>query len=85
MEKYEQIINFMKESKLDMTRLYIYDTVRVLLPKEEHKAAVEYVYDVWLDFDNDLTLSRLTDVVCEKWVEIKNDEIKQDDIIDELF
>lgn len=85
MEKYEQIINLMKENKLDMTRLYIYDTVRVLLPKEEHKAAVEYVYDVWLDFDNDLTLSRLTDVVCEKWVEIKNDEIKQDDIIDELF
>lgn len=85
MEKYEQIINLMKENKVDITRLYIYDTVRVLLPKEEHKSAVEYVYDTWLDIDSDLDLAKLTDVVCEKWVEIKNDELTQDDIISEMF
>lgn len=85
MEKYEKIINLMKENKVDIIRLYIYDTVRILLPKEEHEFAVDFVYDTWLDIDADLDLAKLTQVICEKWVEIKKDEFDRDDIINAMF
>ena len=85
MEKYEQIINLMKENKVDITRLYIYDIIRTILPKEEHEFAVDFVYDTWLDIDDDLDLARLTDVICENWVEIKKDEFDRDDIINAMF
>lgn len=85
MENYEKIIKEMEKNHLDITRLYIYDIVRGVLTKKEHKEAVEFVYDTWLDIDADLDLAKLTDVVCENWEEIKNDEFDQDDIINEMF
>lgn len=86
MEKYDEIRKQMKENNLDMTRLYIYDIVFWSdIEKEEHKKAVDYIYDTWLDIDADICLARLCDIVCENWEEIKQDEFTQEDIEFELF
>ena len=85
MEKYDEIRKQMKENNLDMTRLYIYDIVFWSdIEKEEHKKAVDYIYDTWLDIDADICLARLCDIVCENWEDIKDDEYTQDDIEFEL-
>lgn len=86
MEKYDEIRKQMKENNLDMTRLYIYDIVFWSdIEKEEHKKAVDYIYDTWLDIDADICLARLCDIVCENWEDIKSDEYTQEDIEFELF
>lgn len=85
MEKYDEIRKQMKENNLDMTRLYIYDIVFWSdIEKEEHKKAVDYIYDTWLDIDADICLARLCDIVCENWEDIKTDDYTQDDIEFEL-
>lgn len=84
MEKYYKILKEINENKLDITKLYILSCIDT---KDENSASekLEYIYDTWLDIDNDICLAKLCDIVCEHWEEIINEEYDYDDIISDLF
>ena len=80
--KYFKILDKISEEKIDITKLYIlsccpFDT------DELNWAVMEYTYDVWLEADTDLDLARLTEIVCDNWEEIQNDEKTSREIIEE--
>lgn len=89
MEKYYKILKEINENKLDITKLYIlscitYDKQDKLLTSKVLKM-LDYIYDTWLDIDEDICLEKLCDIVCEHWEEIINEEYDYDDIISDLF
>lgn len=89
MEKYYKILKEINENKLDITKLYIlscitYDKQDKLLTSKVLKM-LDYIYDTWLDIDEDICLAKLCDIVCEHWEEIINEEYEYDDIITDLF
>ena len=49
---------------------------------EEEWNIVNYCYDLWLEADVDLDLSRLADIVVEFWGKIQNDEMTDEEIIE---
>ena len=46
---------------------------------------MNYCYEVWLEADVDINLSRLADIVIEYWDEIQNDDMTSEDIIEEIL
>lgn len=89
MEKYYKILKEINENKLDITKLYIlscitYDKQDKLLTSRVLKM-LDYIYDTWLDIDEEICLAKLCDIVCEHWEEIINEEYDYDDIISDLF
>lgn len=83
MERYFEILNMIKAERLDITKLYILSSTDNRLSKEERVEQMNYVYDLWLDADVDLDLSRMTDIVTENWEKIKNGKMTDEEILDE--
>lgn len=83
MEKYFEILENMKLDRLDITKLYILSSTDNKLSKEERVEQMNYVYDLWLDADVDLDLSRMTDIVTENWKKIKNGKMTDEEVLDE--
>ena len=86
MEKYLEELKNIEQAKIDITKLYLLSCFKFSLDndKDEWKA-VNYCYDLWLHTDIDLSLSKLADVVADKWQEIKADEITDEEIIEEVI
>lgn len=84
-EKYFDILKIVDENKLNITKLTIFANINGQFEKEEMIQVMNYIYDTWLDIDEDFCLERLCDIVCENWELIQNDEFGYDDIMIELF
>lgn len=83
-EKYFEILNKIKEAKLDSTTLYLLDCIyNGNEDKELALKQAKYAREVWIDSDTDLPLSRLADVVVENWELIEVDEMTDEEIIEE--
>lgn len=83
MERYFEILDMIKAERLDITKLYILSSTDNKLSKEERVEQMNYVYDLWLDADVDLDLSRMTDIVTENWKKIKSGKMTDEEILDE--
>lgn len=82
MKKYFEILSEIEDSDIDMTKLYILSCI------ERDNSVLEkldYIYDTWLDIDEDICLARLCDIVDMHWEEIQDDEYGYDDIVIDLF
>ena len=82
MEKYFEVLKTINEKNIDITKLYILSCVENV---EERVEKLDYIYDTWLEIDEDICLARLCDIVNEHWEEIKEDSYTQEDIEFELF
>lgn len=83
MNKYDEVLKFMKEKDVDIVRLYIYDITKSL--GDDAIEATEAVYNEWLDIDEDVDLAKLTDLIVENWVAYKEYRYTTDDIYTDLF
>lgn len=81
MDKYFKILDQINEEKIDMTKLYILSCMDIS-DKDLSWQMMNFAYDVWLNADVDLDLSRLADIIAEHWKEIQNDEIFENEIIE---
>lgn len=82
MEEYFKVLDIINEKHIDITKLYILSCVENV---EERAEKLDYIYDTWLEIDEDICLARLCDIVNEHWEEIKKDNYTQEDIEFELF
>lgn len=82
MKKYFEILNEIEDNNIDMTKLYILSCVE---QDENTIKKLDYIYDTWLEIDEDICLARLCDIVDMHWEEIQDDEYGYDDIIIDLF
>ena len=81
MEKYFKILEEIEKNNLDITKLYILSCLD-LKDRELAIRQMNYIYDLWIDADVDLDLSRLADIVVENWKDIQNDKMLDDEIIE---
>ena len=81
MEKYFKIIEEIEKNNLDITKLYILSCLD-LKDRELAIRQMNYIYDLWIDTDVDLDLSRLADIVVENWEDIQNDKMLDDEIVE---
>lgn len=81
MEKYFKILEEIEKNNLDITKLYILSCLN-LKDKELAIRQMNYIYDLWIDTDVDLDLSRLADIVVENWEDIQNDKMLDDEIVE---
>lgn len=83
MEKYYNELKNIEEQKIDIVKLFLLSTINMSqATKEEEWKIVNYCYDLWLDTDIDLDLSRLADIVVEFWGKIQRDEMTDEEIIE---
>ena len=83
MEKYYNELKNIEEQKIDIVKLFLLSTINMSqATKEEEWKIVNYCYDLWLEADIDLDLSRLADIVVEFWGKIQNDEMTDEEIIE---
>lgn len=83
MEKYYNVLKNIEEQKIDIVKLFLLSTINMSqATKEEEWKIVNYCYDLWLEADVDLDLSRLADIVVEFWGKIQNDEMTDEEIIE---
>lgn len=83
MEKYYNVLKNIEEQKIDIVKLFLLSTINMSqATKEEEWKIVNYCYDLWLEADIDLDLSRLADIVVEFWSKIQNDEMTDEEIIE---
>lgn len=83
MEKYYNELKNIEEQKIDIVKLFLLSTINMSqATKEEEWKIVNYCYDLWIDTDVDLDLSRLADIVVENWEDIQNDKMLDDEIIE---
>lgn len=82
MEKYFEILKEIENNDINMAKLYILSCVE---QDENTLEKLDYIYDTWLDIDEDICLARLCDIVEEHWEEIQEDEYGYDDITIDLF
>lgn len=83
MEKYYNVLKNIEEQKIDIVKLFLLSTINMSqATKEEEWKIVNYCYDLWIDTDVDLDLSRLADIVVENWEDIQNDKILDDEIVE---
>lgn len=83
MEKYYNVLKNIEEQKIDIVKLFLLSTINMSqATKEEEWKIVNYCYDLWLEADIDLDLSRLADIVVEFWSKIQNDEMTDKEIIE---
>lgn len=66
------IIDFVENNDLDIT-----------IPKPEYIDVMEYVYDVYCSNDFMENFNRLVEIVCNNWIEIKEDTFTDNDVINE--
>lgn len=85
MKEYYKVLKEINDKKIDITKLYIYSCISTEIEEQEHERIVDYIYDTWLNIDEDICLARLCDIVNEHWEEIKEDKFMQEDIEFELF
>lgn len=86
MRKYFEMLEKIESEKLDIIKLYLLSSINMSgKSKEEEWKMVNYCYDLWLDTDIDLSLSRLADIVVAHWNEIQADEITDENIIEECL
>ena len=81
MEKYFKILEEIEKNNLDITKLYILSCLD-LKDRELAIRQMNYIYDLWIEADVDLDLSRLADIVVENWEDIQNDKMLDDEIIE---
>lgn len=81
MEKYFNMLEKIKEENIDITKLYILSCMDIK-DKELSWQMMNFAYDIWLNADVDLDLSRLADIIVEHWEEIQNDEMFENEIIE---
>lgn len=81
MDKYFEILEKIHNEKIDITKLYILDCIS-FDTKEEEWEVMQYTYNCWIEADTDLDLARLSEIVCDKWEEIKNGKKTKQDIIE---
>lgn len=82
MEKYFEILKEIEDNNIDMTKLYI---LSCLQQDVDTLQKLDYIYDTWLDIDEDICLARLCDIVDMHWEEIQEDDYGYDDIVIDLF
>lgn len=83
MEKYYNVLKTIEEQKIDIVKLFLLSTINMSqATKEEEWKIVNYCYDLWLEADIDLDLSRLADIVVENWEDIQNDKMLDDEIVE---
>lgn len=83
MEKYYNVLKNIEEQKIDIVKLFLLSTINMSqATKEEEWKIVNYCYDLWLEADVDLDLSRLADIVVEFWGKIQNNEMTDEEIIE---
>lgn len=83
MEKYYNVLKNIEEQKIDIVKLFLLSTINMSqATKKEEWKIVNYCYDLWLEADVDLDLSRLADIVVEFWGKIQNDEMTDEEIIE---
>lgn len=83
MEKYYNELKNIDEQKIDIVKLFLLSTINMSqATKEEEWKIVNYCYDLWIDTDVDLDLSRLADIVVENWEDIQNDKMLDDEIVE---
>lgn len=83
MEKYYNVLKNIEEQKIDIVKLFLLSTINMSqATKEEEWKIVNYCYDLWIDTDVDLDLSRLADIVVENWEDIQNDKMLDDEIVE---
>lgn len=83
MEKYYNVLKNIEEQKIDIVKLFLLSTINMSqATKEEEWKIVNYCYDLWLEADIDLDLSRLADIVVENWEDIQNDKMLDDEIVE---
>lgn len=83
MEKYYNELKNIEEQKIDIVKLFLLSTINMSqATKEEEWKIVNYCYDLWIDTDVDLDLSRLADIVVENWENIQNDKMLDDEIVE---
>lgn len=83
MEKYYNVLKNIEEQKIDIVKLFLLSTINMSqATKEEEWKIVNYCYDLWLEADVDLDLSRLADIVVENWEDIQNDKMLDDEIVE---
>lgn len=83
MEKYYNELKNIEEQKIDIVKLFLLSTINMSqATKEEEWKIVNYCYDLWLDTDIDLDLSRLADIVVEFWGKIQQNEMTDEEIIE---
>ena len=86
MEKYFKLLGDIEKEKIDITKLYLLSSFQYSLDNEKDEwKAVNYCYDLWLMIDVDVSLSRLADIVADRWEEIKINKISKKEIIDILL
>ena len=81
MEKYFKILEEIEKNNLDTTKLYILSCLD-LKDRELAIRQMDYIYDLWIEVDVDLDLSRLADIVVENWEDIQNDKMLDDEIVE---
>lgn len=83
MEKYYEVLKQIEGQKIDIVKLFLLSTINMSqTTKEEEWKIVNYCYDLWLEADVDLDLSRLADIVVEFWGKIQNNEMTDEEIIE---
>ena len=83
MEKYYNELKNIEEQKIDIVKLFLLSTINMSqATKKEEWKIVNYCYDLWIDTDVDLDLSRLADIVVENWEDIQNDKMLDDEIVE---
>lgn len=82
MEKYFNMLDKILEENLDVTKLFILSCC-YMDTQELDWEVMNYVYDLWIDADIDLDLARLTNIVCDRWEEIQNEEVTDTEIIED--
>lgn len=86
MEKYFEILLNLKKEKINVVKLSILDSINAYstdFSQEEQWEMTEFCYDLWLDSDVDISLSRLADIVADNWADIKSGEMTDEEILDE--
>lgn len=81
MEKYFKILEEIEKNNLDTTKLYILSCLD-LKDRELAIRQMDYIYDLWIEVDVDLDLSRLADIVVENWEDIQNDKMLDNEIVE---
>lgn len=81
MEKYFKILEEIEKNNLDITKLYILSCLD-LKDRELAIKQMDYIYDLWIEVDVDLDLSRLADIVVENWEDIQNDKMLDNEIVE---
>lgn len=81
-KEYFEMLKEINRQKIDITKLYILSCIE---RDEECLEKFEYIYDTWLDIDEDICLARLCDIVNEHWIEIKAERFDYEDLVIELF